>query len=734
MLIYDVGMHNGDDTAYYLAKGAKVVAIEANAALCDAAAQRFAVEIADGRLTLLNVAVGDRDGFAEFYIEHGNGVRSSLLGRPGKASVTVRVRRLSAIFGEHGLPDFAKIDVEHVDHLVVEELRQSGKLPAQVSVEAHRIDVVDQLIGAGYRSFRLVNCARVARRFASQTITRINGERVVHAFPHHSSGPFGEDLPEPWYSGPTARTLWLRRREFFGGGWFDIHASRDDLTSECSEDLRSSPADPQSSPLPSPLADALRARHPRSIALGPALPNGLLEAIGRVCAGGRPVPRIFGGAPERDKGTGPGRADADPGALRAAGLRIDLAALGDWPAALATRVGLVPWIRLLDRHGVLLLWDTVSADEQVRRRLHDFAAAGDLPLLRGPGGWAVARNIDALTPLLRHPGWTRVRTSLLLRPVRLPVRPLEPEESIDVTKARVDTREWFAIAPARGLFPAPSLQHKRRFPNRVQQVEVAFRRPSLRLPDDKPVFLLGGSQNYYHHLLDFCVRLFGSPGLANADVRFLTCGDSMPFHLPMRDFFGLTGERVAFAPQDGSPVRCERLIIPATPVVLAGEVRLPAALERLRDFAAARVRPADGGERVFISRSMAARRRFADEAPVAEALQARGFAVLHLERMDFAAQVAAFAGARTIVGLHGAGLANMVFSPPGATIVEIMGGDPPHPAFFERLAEGCRHRFLRVPAQGPVNGASLGVDLAAVLAAVDNAISRSLPLELGHSG
>ena len=36
-LIIDVGMHNGDDTAFYLAKGFEVVAVEANAALVEAA-------------------------------------------------------------------------------------------------------------------------------------------------------------------------------------------------------------------------------------------------------------------------------------------------------------------------------------------------------------------------------------------------------------------------------------------------------------------------------------------------------------------------------------------------------------------------------------------------------------------------------------------------------------------------------------------------------------------------
>jgi len=45
-LIYDVGMNNGDDTAYYLRRGFRVVAIEANTCLAKCAAERFRTQIA----------------------------------------------------------------------------------------------------------------------------------------------------------------------------------------------------------------------------------------------------------------------------------------------------------------------------------------------------------------------------------------------------------------------------------------------------------------------------------------------------------------------------------------------------------------------------------------------------------------------------------------------------------------------------------------------------------------
>jgi hypothetical protein len=40
-LIYDIGMHEGEDSKFYLLKGFRVVAVEADCALCEGAAARL---------------------------------------------------------------------------------------------------------------------------------------------------------------------------------------------------------------------------------------------------------------------------------------------------------------------------------------------------------------------------------------------------------------------------------------------------------------------------------------------------------------------------------------------------------------------------------------------------------------------------------------------------------------------------------------------------------------------
>ena len=57
-------MNNGDDTAYYLSRGHRVVAIEANPILAKEGAKRFAAEITAGRLKILAQSLAGRSALA----------------------------------------------------------------------------------------------------------------------------------------------------------------------------------------------------------------------------------------------------------------------------------------------------------------------------------------------------------------------------------------------------------------------------------------------------------------------------------------------------------------------------------------------------------------------------------------------------------------------------------------------------------------------------------------------
>ncbi len=58
-LVFDVGMHDCRDTDFYLKKGYRVVAVEANPQLALYGARLFTKEVDEGRLTILNVGLGE---------------------------------------------------------------------------------------------------------------------------------------------------------------------------------------------------------------------------------------------------------------------------------------------------------------------------------------------------------------------------------------------------------------------------------------------------------------------------------------------------------------------------------------------------------------------------------------------------------------------------------------------------------------------------------------------------
>lgn len=77
------------------------------------------------------------------------------------------------------------------------------------------------------------------------------------------------------------------------------------------------------------------------------------------------------------------------------------------------------------------------------------------------------------------------------------------------------------------------------------------------------------------------------------------------------------------------------------------------------------------GKRLFISRSRAAYRKITNEQSLMPVLERHGFQWLCLEDYPLADQISICQHADTILGLHGAGLANLVFMQPKSKVIEI---------------------------------------------------------------
>lgn len=266
-LVVDVGMHNGDDTAYYLHKGCRVVAIEANPRLVAAGEQRFADAIRAGRLKILPIGVAAERGEAEFYIASRLDVLSSfnldLVQRADTPIERVRVQCLPIrdVLAEHGVPWYMKVDIEGNDSACVAGL-DAGRVPAYLSIELdlrHGDEDLRTLQRLGYTRFkcirqndlREITMDNLPRQIGLRRRAAARGpwgfvNRVIRGmdhrlqprrsgdwrFPSGSSGAFGDDLPGPWSGIDTQLALWRQLRDIdqelaagWRSEWFDVHAS-----------------------------------------------------------------------------------------------------------------------------------------------------------------------------------------------------------------------------------------------------------------------------------------------------------------------------------------------------------------------------------------------------------------------------------------------------------------------------------------------------------------------------
>jgi len=136
------------------------------------------------------------------------------------------------------------------------------------------------------------------------------------------------------------------------------------------------------------------------------------------------------------------------------------------------------------------------------------------------------------------------------------------------------------------------------------------------------------------------------------------------------------------------------------------------------------------GEKIYISRKKAARRKPINESELEKLLIGNGYKTVCMEDYDFFEQISIMRNARVVVGLHGAGLANIQFMPKDSTVIELS----PKPVKrkdlripFWRLAGICRLKYAiqfcdvaKIPASRDIYEANIMVDLERLAKNLEN--------------
>jgi FkbM family methyltransferase len=216
-LIYDVGMHKGEDADYYLQKGFRVIGFEADPDLVTHCRSRFRDEIGKGELIVVEGAIAEPlDGepagkSIKFYRNKVRSVwgtisrdlahRNEFLGTSNE-TIEVPVVDFSECLEKYGVPHYLKIDIEGMDAVCLRALLRFEHKPDYVSMESEKVSFgklvgeLNLLTQLGYTRFKAIHQQFISR----QREPNPSKERcyVGHKFEEGSSGLFGEDLPGEW--------------------------------------------------------------------------------------------------------------------------------------------------------------------------------------------------------------------------------------------------------------------------------------------------------------------------------------------------------------------------------------------------------------------------------------------------------------------------------------------------------------------------------------------------------
>lgn len=289
-------------------------------------------------------------------------------------------------------------------------------------------------------------------------------------------------------------------------------------------------------------------------------------------------------------------------------------------------------------------------------------------------------SADAETTILRPETVVRRRPPLNLEEGDLSLfsheleRVIPPTHLLEFADVRVSAEgilfKGGEMLPVSFAFPANRRQWKRRsvvkffVSNYLIKRRRRYEREAVWVIDD-------WSAGYFHWLADVLPRLLTIkdrlPGLVLLlPHRYKNLSFVEPSLKPFR-----VGEIEYIEP--GEVLHCRKLIVPTqtAPSGHYNERLIRGVRELVNGCYLGRAPEGAAGERIYISRGGAPKRRISNEETVMRVVSEFGFEVLRAEAHSFEEQVRIAARARHLVSNHGAGLMNMLFMREGGSVLEL---------------------------------------------------------------
>jgi capsular polysaccharide biosynthesis protein len=273
-----------------------------------------------------------------------------------------------------------------------------------------------------------------------------------------------------------------------------------------------------------------------------------------------------------------------------------------------------------------------------------------------------------------------------------------PARLFRLAPAQIETRMWVAFDPGVGYL-GQTLRRKRR---KTEKAGYRFHAsgeltiPSRsRMKCDFPAIAIGMpyGQNYCHWWFDAVGWYLAIRRFVPDDARIVLNSNLAAFQREALSIAGIAAASVYELPPDhiaSFPV----LYVPAS-----GRQVQRVVVDALRTLIPPTAKP---HRRLYVSRQGGSARRVLNHDRFSAILEAHGFEAVVAETLSVRQQIELFAEAEVVLGVHGAGLTNAVFSPSGALLIELQptsGFSTVRAARYHNRASLAGLRHLRIPCQ-----------------------------------
>ncbi len=204
------------------------------------------------------------------------------------------------------------------------------------------------------------------------------------------------------------------------------------------------------------------------------------------------------------------------------------------------------------------------------------------------------------------------------------------------------------------------------------------------------------SDNYFHWVLQYLpiLRIAGECIRIDEIDNVLVKGPIKPFQCDSLSLLGIPPQKI-IGISPGKSYWAEELVL--TTIPCANRTYTPWAIDFLRQLRDSHTTPSSP---IFFDRPFPSSRKIVNAKEVYSVLENYGVQCIDCGSYSFSDQVRFASSANLLLGIHGASLANAVFSAPGTTLLELAPRNY-SPPYFSGLANICQLNYARVMGSEP---------------------------------